>query len=364
MSIKHVLPVNTGHNPYKIYIEKSFDMIPELLKEHGYGHSRKIGIITDSNVKEHQLKNLLEVLKGFNCFVFSFQAGEKSKNFNTIQQLYTQLVENEFDRHCCLLALGGGVVGDLTGFVAATYMRGMGYIQIPTSLLAQVDSAVGGKTGYDFMGYKNMIGAFYQPHFVYTNLSTLRTLPVKEFNAGMAEVIKHGIIQDESYYKFLVEKKEAIKDLNNEALTKMVKESCAIKANVVSIDEKEMGLREILNFGHTLGHAIESVYHFDYLHGECVALGMIGALYMSYELGYIIEETLLEAKSLISYFNLPSTLSDLDMDKVYKALFHDKKVKEGKVKFILSKGIGSVYTTSDIQNKLIMDALKYLKGVA
>lgn len=364
MSLNHVLPVNTGHNPYKIYIENSFEMIPDLLMEHSYGYSRKIGIITDSNVKQHQLKNLLDTLEGFDCFVFSFQAGEKSKNFDTIQKLYTQLVENAFDRHCCLLALGGGVVGDLTGFVASTYMRGLGYIQIPTSLLAQVDSSVGGKTGYDFMGYKNMIGSFYQPKLVYMNLRTLRTLPVKEFNAGMAEVIKHGIIQDESYYKFLVQNKEAIRDLKDEALIKMVKDSCAIKANVVSIDEKEMGLREILNFGHTLGHAIESVYHFEYLHGECVALGMIGALYMSYQLGYIKDEILREVKALICYFNLPSILPDLDIDEVYKALFHDKKAKEGKIKFILSKGIGSVYTTSDIQDELIMNALKYLKGVA
>ena len=253
---------------------------------------RKLAVITDSNVGPLYADKVAQCLKetGNNIFVYTFEAGEKNKNLNTVQDVYEFLIKNKFDRKDVLIALGGGVVGDLTGFTAATYLRGIRFIQMPTSLLSQVDSSIGGKTGVDFNGYKNMVGAFYQPILVYINIETLKTLPIRENLSGMGEIIKHGFIKDKGYLKWLNDNSEHILNLEYDALEYMICESCMIKRAVVEYDPKEtLGERALLNFGHTLGHAIEKNSNFSLLHGECVALGMLAALEISYTKGYISE---------------------------------------------------------------------------
>lgn len=208
---------------------------------------------------------------------FIFPAGEESKTLATVENLYEFLIQNKFERRDMLAALGGGVVGDLTGFTAATYLRGIDFIQIPTSLLAQVDSSIGGKTGVDFRAYKNMVGAFHQPKLVYSCAETLKTLTEQQYISGLGEIIKHGLIKDIAYYHWLKEHKEAILSRDTQTMIEMIEVSCRIKKEVVENDPEEAGERALLNFGHTLGHAVEKLMNFTMLHGECVAVGMHGA---------------------------------------------------------------------------------------
>lgn len=330
---------------YNIFFEQSFNRLFEEIKSFGVVNKR-LCIITESNVGPLYAK---ELQMGFaNCckevYVFTIPAGEASKNLDFIADMYEFLIQNHFDRNDMLVALGGGVIGDMTGFCAATYLRGIDFIQIPTSLLAQVDSSVGGKTGVDFRGYKNMVGAFKQPKMVYMNLSTLKTLKEREFLSGMGEVIKYGFIMDRDFLGWLGEHESQIKSLDYDALEYMVKKSCDFKRKVVEIDPKEtLGERAKLNLGHTLGHAIEKSLDFGLLHGECVALGMVTSLLISMSKGYISPKEVKEGVQLIAKFNLPVQLPDsfaLDVDKVIEITKSDKKMDSGVVKFVLLKEIG------------------------
>lgn len=248
-----------GKPLYNIVIEQSFDKLAEEFDKLGVT-GRKLCIVSDSNVAPLYAKHIEEQLlkTGNKVFTFVFEAGEANKNLDTVEDVYEFLIKNHFDRKDMLVALGGGVVGDLTGFTAATYLRGISFIQVPTSLLAQVDSSIGGKTGVDFRAYKNMVGAFYQPKLVYMNISVLKSLSDRLFNSGFGEIIKHGLIKDAAYYEWLRDNISNIKSRNSDALEQMIYVSCNIKREVVEKDPKEKGDRALLNYGHTLGHAIEA----------------------------------------------------------------------------------------------------------
>ena len=268
-----------GKPLYNIVIEQSFDKLAEEFDKLGVT-GRKLCIVSDSNVAPLYAKYVEDQLSktGNKIFTYVFEAGEANKNLDTVEDVYEFLIKNHFDRKDMLVALGGGVVGDLTGFTAATYLRGISFIQVPTSLLAQVDSSIGGKTGVDFRAYKNMVGAFYQPKLVYMNISVLKSLSDRLFNSGFGEIIKHGLIKDAAYYEWLRDNISNIKNRNSDALEQMIYVSCNIKREVVEKDPKEKGDRALLNYGHTLGHAIEKLMDFKLYHGECVKLGMIAAL--------------------------------------------------------------------------------------
>lgn len=285
--------------------------------------------------------------------------GERYKQLEWANNIYGKLLEARFDRNSLIIALGGGVVGDLAGFVAATYMRGIKYIQVPTTLLSQVDSSVGGKTGVNHPLGKNMIGAFYQPSFVLIDVDTLKTLPEKEFLSGIAEVIKYGVIADGEFFDYLKEKREDILSLGD-SLIPLIKHSCEIKADVVSKDEREAGLRAILNFGHTVGHAIETVTGYTkYLHGEAIAIGMRYAADIAVKMGMFEEGSAAEIRSLIESYELPTELpKGINLSDIIDAMKVDKKAMAGKLRFVLPKLIGTVSIVDDVDEGLIKEVLE------
>ena len=304
---------------------------------------RKVCIVSESRVAKLYLQELKALFSPVAREVidFVFPEGEESKNLSTVQELYERLILAHFDRKDILVALGGGVVGDLTGYVAATYLRGIDFIQVPTSLLAQVDSSIGGKTGVDFNAYKNMVGAFHQPRLVYMNFSTLKTLSQRQFSSGMGEIIKHGLIKDMDYYQWMKSYKKEIMNRDVAVLSRLVYRSCEIKGQVVERDPKELGERALLNFGHTLGHAVEKLENFTLLHGECVALGMIGAAKISLLRGGIDSAMFEDIKETIRAFGLPAKLTQpLCADDVIAATKLDKKMEAGAIKFILLNPAG------------------------
>lgn len=346
-----ILPVSFNNKPcYDILIEKDYEKFYEEVQKFDI-LNRRLCIVTETNVGPHYANQLRDRLAGLckEVYIFTFDAGESSKNLDVVYKLYEFLIQNKFDRKDVLIALGGGVVGDLTGFTAATYLRGIRFIQMPTSLLSQVDSSIGGKTGVDFNGYKNMVGAFYQPILVYINIETLKTLPIREYLSGMGEIIKHGFIKDKGYLKWLNDNSEHILNLEYDALEYMICESCMIKRAVVEYDPKEtLGERALLNFGHTLGHAIEKNSNFSLLHGECVALGMLAALEISYTKGYISEKDLEFSKSIIIKYNLPTTVEGLSKTEVVEATKSDKKMEADTIKFILLKSLGNAIIDTSV----------------
>ena len=250
----------------------------------------------------------------------------------------------------------------MTGFAAATYLRGIDFVQIPTTLLAQVDSSIGGKTGVDFAQYKNMVGAFNQPKLVYMNLDVLKTLPKEQFASGMAEALKSGLIRDQEYFTYLCDEIKAIQSLEQEAILRTVSGSCKIKREVVQNDPKEKGERALLNFGHTIGHAIEKLSDFTLYHGECVALGMVAAAYISFKSGNISKEDLEKIEHIISAYNLPIRLKTAKMsaDDVLAATKSDKKMEDGRVKFVLLHAIGDAYISREVSDEMLSDGIRYV----
>jgi 3-dehydroquinate synthase len=324
--------------------------------------NKKICIVSDSTVSSHYIKELMDQLKGHvkDIITFTFPAGESSKNLDTVYDLYELLIEHNFDRKDMLMALGGGVVGDLTGYTAATYLRGISFIQVPTSLLAMVDSSIGGKTGVDFKAYKNMIGAFHQPKAVYMNLTTLYSLNDRQFNSGLGEIIKHGLIKDANYYQWIDDNKEAITSKEVTVLQEMIYRSCIIKRDVVEKDPKELGDRALLNFGHTIGHAVEKLMDFKLLHGECVSLGMVAASYISYKRGYLTINQLENLEILLKHFNQPIRVSGPTAEDIIQVTSHDKKMESGKLKFILLNTIGNAVIDTTVNKDEIIDSIQYI----
>ena len=352
-----------GQFCYHIYLEPDFAKLPEAVEPLNI-KERKLCIVADSTTAELYGAELKEILKETCTYVsmFVFPAGEVNKTLNTVRDLYEHLILEKFDRKDMLVALGGGVVGDLTGFAAATYLRGIGFIQIPTTLLAQVDSSIGGKTGVDFDAYKNMVGAFHMPRLVYMNLNVLKTLPDRQFACGMGEIIKHGLIQDSDYLEKLSTYQREIREKNYAALLWMVAGSCKVKRHVVEEDPTEQGIRAWLNFGHTIGHSVEKLKDFTLCHGECVAIGCAAAAWMSWKRGLISEKEKEAAEQLLLDYQLPVRVKGLQPEDIVKTTKLDKKMDAGKVKFVLLKKIGEAFVTRDVEDEELLRASRYVCG--
>jgi 3-dehydroquinate synthase len=350
--------VDLGDRSYDILIgRKVLALTGARLKEF---RPSKVAIISNTTVFSIYGDEMLSSMKeyGFTPEVLLIPDGEEYKNMLWTYILHGRLLKSRFDRDALLVALGGGVVGDITGFVASTYMRGIRYVQVPTTLLSQVDSSVGGKTGVNHTLGKNMIGTFYQPSLVMIDIDTLRTLPAREFGAGIAEVIKYGVISDRTLFDYLKDNRDAIVALNDGVIP-MIRRSCEIKADVVSRDEKEAGLRAILNFGHTIGHAVETVTGYRrFLHGEAVAMGMSAAADLALQMGIFREEDAQKLKKLLRMYDLqPHIPEDLDAGSLVRAMEVDKKVRAGSLRFILPEEIGRVRIEDGVDRDLIRGVL-------
>ena len=326
---------------YDIVIEQDFNNLSDEISKLECSN-KKICIITDSIVSPIYKNELLNVLEPVckNVYFYCFTSGEEQKNLSTVNNIYSYLIEQHFDRKDILLALGGGVVGDITGFVAATYLRGIDYIQVPTTLLSQVDSSIGGKTGVDYEQYKNMVGAFKMPKLVYINVHTLSTLDDRQFYNGFAEAMKHGLIKDAMYYEWLLSNMYEICEREPETLEELVYKSCQIKKAVVEKDPLEQGDRALLNFGHTIGHAIERYKNFNLLHGECIALGCVAAAFISWKKQLLSMDEYYEIRDMFVPFNLPISIEELNIDEVINITKSDKKMEQDTLKFVLLKRIG------------------------
>lgn len=346
---------------YDILLEQDYSRLYKELTKLDT-KQRKLCIVSDTNVSRHYLNQVADHVKEYAKQVetFVFPAGESSKNLDTVYSLYEHLIKANFDRKDLLIALGGGVVGDLTGYAAATYLRGISFLQLPTSLLAMVDSSIGGKTGVDFHAYKNMIGAFHQPKSVYMNLSVLLSLSDRQYYSGFGEIIKHGLIKDANYYEWLKEHSSEIQSRDLPLLKQTIYGSCLIKREVVENDPKELGERALLNFGHTVGHAVEKLMEFKLLHGECVAVGMAAAAYLSCKRGGITEHQLEDIISVIQSFQLPVSVSGLNTEDILNIMLHDKKMESGKLKFILLSGIGHAVIDTSLTREEIAESLQYI----
>ncbi len=349
-----LLNVDLGERSYPISIGQGLLDEPDLLVRHVNG--RKVAIVTNTTVAPLYLERVRAPLlaAGKEVIAVVLEDGEEYKNWASLMQIFDALLANKCDRKTTLVALGGGVIGDLTGFAAASYMRGVDFIQVPTTLLSQVDSSVGGKTGINHPLGKNMIGAFYQPNVVLADTSTLDTLPQRELAAGLAEVIKHGAIIDSAFFDWIEENIGKLVARDRTALAYAIARSCEIKADVVRQDEREGGLRAILNFGHTFGHAIEAGMGYGHwLHGEAVGCGMVMAAELSQRLGYIDAATVQRLRALVAAAGLPVTAPDLGTARWLELMEVDKKNEGGAIKFILLKPLGSAVVTSAPQEALL-----------
>lgn len=355
------LNVALGKNSYEIRIGS--ELLPRLgpwLKERS--QVSKVVIITDTNVRGLYADSLVRGLEtaGFRVTVLEVPPGEEQKTLATAGQLYHRLAAVFTERNTPILALGGGVIGDLAGFVAATYMRGVPYIQVPTSLLAMADSSIGGKTAVDYGAMKNLVGAFYQPRLVMADVTTLKTLPRVELANGMGEVIKHAAIRDRDFFGFLQRNMAAAMEGKINVLADIVAKNARIKALYVTADEKETGPRMLLNFGHTVGHAVEAVTDFKIKHGQAVAIGMMAAARISWRSKIFPERELIKLEKLIRAAELPVDLPDMDdaaKEKLIELIKHDKKVKNDKIRFILLKAIGSAYISEKVDTGIVREVL-------
>jgi 3-dehydroquinate synthase len=328
-------------------------------------HADRYVIVTDSNVNPLYGKMVKEKLgeTALPVDIIEIPAGEPSKSLHTVLDVARQLVRLKVGRKSLLIALGGGVVGDVTGFIASIYMRSIPYVQIPTTLLAQVDSSVGGKTGVDLPEGKNLLGTFYQPKAVYIDLSFLKTLSGKDFANGLAEIIKYGIIGDQDLFKFLEHESDGIKKRDLFIMKSLVARSCKIKAGIVETDERELGLRRILNFGHTLGHALEAASDYTLCHGEAVSIGMAGAAKISHRLDYLDRASCQRIVDLIKDYRLPVRIpAGLDTAQITSFMATDKKAVRGEVHFVLVKKIGTPFVTPEVPSSVVEGTIEELQG--
>ena len=343
---------------YDIVITKDFtELTTEMLPFQP--ERKKIAVITDTKVGpiySHEVIEILEPLCNKVC-IYEMYAGEAHKTLDTVKDIYTYLIREGFGRNDLLIALGGGVVGDVTGYVAATYMRGIDFIQMPTTLLSQNDSSIGGKTGVDFDGYKNMVGAFKMPLLVYMNLNTLTTLDDRQYFSGFAEVMKHGLIKDAAFYTWLIENMYEICERDMNILEEMIYRSCNIKKAIVEKDPTEQGDRALLNFGHTIGHAIEKYMNFELTHGECISLGAVAAAFISWKRNLISMEDYYEVRDMYVPFYLPISIDNIDPRAILQITKSDKKVSDNHIKFILLKRIGKAIIDETVTDEEILGAI-------
>lgn len=346
---------------YPIHIgRENFSTLRDLLPA-----GQRVYLVTDQHVDALYGEKIRTLLDQMDIPVRTYRIppGEENKTLHHITTMWTELLENHYERDDSILALGGGIVGDMAGFVASTYLRGISFIQIPTTLLAQVDSSIGGKTGINYAQTKNMIGAFHQPSAVISNLDTLTTLPERQWVTGYAECLKHGLIADATYWEHFAGRQQAT--LSSSDQEQLVDTSCRIKANIVMQDEQERtGARRMLNFGHTIGHAIESVTNFArYTHGEAISLGMVGEAWLSTYLGMLSESDVQTIITGLKNAGLPTTMPALDTDALIAAMHHDKKASQGNIRWVLLEKIGKATTGTIIKdNHLIQRAVEQLWG--
>ncbi|XP_057965312.1 3-dehydroquinate synthase, chloroplastic [Malania oleifera] len=358
-----VVEVDLGNRSYPIYIGSGLLDQPDLLQRHVHG--KRVLVVTNTTVAPIYLDKVVDALtrRNPNVSVESviLPDGEQHKDMDTLMKVFDKAIESRLDRRCTFVALGGGVIGDMCGFAAASFLRGVNFIQIPTTVMAQVDSSVGGKTGINHRLGKNLIGAFYQPQCVLIDTNTLNTLPDRELASGLAEVIKYGLIRDAEFFEWQEKNMQALMARDPSALAYAIKRSCENKAEVVSLDEKESGLRATLNLGHTFGHAIETGFGYgQWLHGEAVAAGMVMAVDMSYRLGWIDDSIVKRVDNILQRAKLPTAppgTMTVDMFKSVMAV--DKKVADGLLRLILLKGpLGNCVFTGDYDRKAVDETLR------
>ena len=354
-----VIEVDLGERSYPIYIGDSILSDQALINK--YITSNQVLIVMNENIAPLYLQKIESHLNNLDYEVLILPDGESTKSLESLNHIITRLMEKKYSRTCTLIALGGGVIGDLTGFAAACYQRGVKFIQIPTTLLAQVDSSVGGKTAVNHPLGKNMIGAFYQPCAVFADTAVLSTLPEREFSAGLAEVIKYGLIRDKDFYAWLEENIELLISRNYEALVYAIERSCINKAEVVAQDERESGLRAILNLGHTFGHAIETALSYKgWLHGEAVACGMFMAADLSMRLGLIDQVHVARIKKLLERANLPIQIhKDIKLEQMLENMKVDKKSRDGVLFLILLNDIGDAVITSNYTEQELKETINH-----
>jgi 3-dehydroquinate synthase len=352
--------VELGERSYEICIGPG--ILPQLGERLREFHFSRVTLVSNPTVYALYGNTLLDSLKkeGFDAAVVTIPDGEEYKELLWAYHIYGELLKHRLDRSSALIALGGGVIGDIAGFVASTYMRGISLVQVPTTLLAQVDSSVGGKTGVNHPEGKNMIGTFHQPRLVWADVDTLKTLPGREFLAGMAEVIKYGVIWDEMFFEFLEKNRENILGLDSGAMQFIIRRSCEIKAEVVSRDEREGGLRAILNYGHTIGHALETATGYTmHLHGEAVAMGMYGEALLSCLLGLMDRKDVERIGSLIDAYGLPSKIpSGIDEERIISSMQLDKKAVAGELRFVLPEKIGAVVVKGVTDSEKVLESIR------
>jgi 3-dehydroquinate synthase len=351
------ITLDLGDRSYPIIIGEGAWSAPELGEQ---TRNRRVLVVTNDVVAPLYLERLTAQLIGVDHQSLILPDGEQFKTLATLETLFDTLLRGRFDRTSVLVALGGGVIGDLVGFAAATYQRGIDFIQIPTTLLAQVDSSVGGKTAVNHPLGKNMIGAFYQPRSVLIDVSTLTTLPDREFSAGMAEVIKYGLIRDADFFSWLETHIDALMARNTELLCQAIEVSCQTKAEVVAADERERDVRAILNLGHTFGHAIEAAQHYrDWLHGEAVGAGMAMAARLSRIMGQLDDQEISRIERLLTAAGLPLyPPADLSAEQLRDLMGYDKKVSHGKLRLVLLERIGQACVTADFDEQDLMLSLR------
>ncbi len=352
------LTVDLGERSYPIHIGQGLLHQPELV--HPHVHGTQVMIVTNTTVAPLYLDRVRTLFEGFEVADVILPDGEQYKNLQTLNLIFDALIERRFDRKCTLVALGGGVIGDITGFAAASYQRGVNFIQVPTTLLAQVDSSVGGKTGVNHPKGKNMIGAFHQPQAVIIDTDTLDTLEDRQLSAGLAEVIKYGLIRDAEFFDYLEEHLPDLLARDKAQLAYAIERSCWNKAEVVAADEREAGQRALLNLGHTFGHAIEAGMGYGkWLHGEAIAAGMMQAGYLSKLLGHLDDTDLQRMAHAFETARLPIYPPDeMTPERFLELMASDKKVQAGTIRLVLLKAIGKAYVTGDYPPELLKRTLE------
>lgn len=338
---------------YNVYINSGGDNIGPILERHKV---KRIFIITDENVFDLH-KSFIDKLGNRTIGIKVIKPGEESKSVDLILDIYKELIKCNADRKTAIAAIGGGVVGDVSGFAASTFMRGLNVIHIPTTLLAQCDSSIGGKTGFNFMNIKNIIGTFYQPLLVYIDVHFLKTLSDREYISGLAEVIKYGFACDKNLFHYVEENKLGIKEREMDKLFHIVNQCVKIKGELIEKDEYDHGLRQVLNFGHTIGHGIESINKFRLSHGEAVAVGMNLEAYMAFRMGYISEIEYKRLANIIKYFGLPTAVEGINIDELLQFMSKDKKKISDGIKFSLPETIGSAIILKEIKQNIIKESI-------
>jgi 3-dehydroquinate synthase len=353
------IKITLKNSQYPVLIGDSvFNNIVPVLKK--LNLCRNIFFIIDGNVENYYGEKIREAFAGwdFRKHFFSLEPGEQSKSFSSLTRIYDSLLNNKFNRESLIIGIGGGVTGDITGFAASTFMRGIRVVHLPTTIIAAVDSSIGGKTGINFHNKKNMIGTFYQPELVMIDTSFFKTLPPEEITSGLGEIVKYGYLADKNFFRYVVTHIEQVYRLEKKVIDHIINTSAALKGSVVAKDEKEMGLRKILNLGHTFAHAFESIMDFRIMHGEAVGAGIISALFLSRSMGILSGEKLQQLLQLPLKMKLTASIDLSDKDKILEIMKSDKKSSDGRINFVLIKDIGNILLNVSCEKEKVFHALE------